>query len=73
MAKDSNVIPFPYEGQYVVAALCVNCTHRWVSVVLHNMNLFKLTCPRCGAQESFPSLFPREMVKSFLDNNDETS
>lgn len=61
-----NVIPMKDIGSdephFVVQALCVPCTHRWIGVAHHEANLFKLECPSCGAKESFTSILPHDYL-----------
>lgn len=64
----SNVIemdPRANEPHFVLAVLCVPCSHRWIGVTHHTTSLFKLECPSCGAQESFASILPPEYLNQF--------
>lgn len=67
------------EGEFLFAALamCMNveyddiefdtstCGYRWVAGVPKDTSLFKLECPRCGAQNSFASVLPSEYLSEF--------
>jgi hypothetical protein len=38
------------------------CLHRWIGTVMANTSLFKLECPKCGAQNSFASFLPLDYL-----------
>jgi hypothetical protein len=44
-------------------ALCLECKHRWIASVLIKTSIFKLECPECGAQNSFASVIPENLIQ----------
>lgn len=57
----------PDDGPYFnVLAMCLPCSHRWITTVERKISLFKLLCPECQATDSFATFIPDEFIDSFL-------
>lgn len=48
---------------YSFWAMCLPCSHRWIAIVTIEVSIFKLTCPKCEAQESFASPIPQNYTE----------
>lgn len=44
------------------------CGHRWIGTVVSKTSLFKLECPKCGAQNSFASFIPHDYLQEFKND-----
>lgn len=58
---------------YAVMAMCLqaSCQHRWFATVLARTSLFKLECPKCGAQNSFASFLPQDYLEEHASEKKE--
>lgn len=45
---------------YVCLALCLPCLYKWVAVIPEGTKVLFLECPKCGKQDSFVSILPRD-------------
>ena len=59
------------EEYYFCLAMCVSCTHRWFASVTNEVSLFRLECPRCGAQNSFAIPLPEYYSRAIIERMSE--
>lgn len=50
------------DPHFYVACLCLECLSKWVGLMHYQASIFELECTNCGAQNSFASFLPEELI-----------